>query len=339
MSINVRVSNLCDIDWNKKAAICEYTILQQTAGWGRFVSLYYGGTSYPLIAYDSDGGILALLMMCRIGRYPEIYNKRPLINIVKKAVNFFNPCISWIEGPVFCSIGREKEVLTKMLEFTDNFARDNGVRYIKNVSLPIMLNSNSELEDVFTERGYKRHSWATYIVDLRKPLEDIWNSFNVKVRGKLHKAEYMGVSFKECLISDLNAYYLCHVAHAKHKRIVASPRNKFEIMWRVFSSFGGYKIFSAVYQGKDLAFIPLQCFNKRVQTLRNVQSKDVFDKKVPAGDFLIWECIKWAKNNGYWYFDLAGVSPDPAGREIGIRLFKEKWGGQYLEYEVFSKKI
>ena len=49
--------------------------------------------------------------------------------------------------------------------------------------------------------------------------------------------------------------------------------------------------------------------------------------------------MRYVRDKGCTLFDLAGVAPEPANqKEAGIRRFKEKWGGKYVEYSRFEKR-
>jgi lipid II:glycine glycyltransferase (peptidoglycan interpeptide bridge formation enzyme) len=63
-------------------------------------------------------------------------------------------------------------------------------------------------------------------------------------------------------------------------------------------------------------------------------------EKIPAQDLLHWELMLRSRQLGCRAFDLAGISPDPATpKEVGIRRFKEKWGGEYVEYYTFERNV
>lgn len=65
-----------------------------------------------------------------------------------------------------------------------------------------------------------------------------------------------------------------------------------------------------------------------------------YELKLPAQDLLHWEMMLEAKRLGAHTFDLAGVAPLPRNsKEEGIRRFKEKWGGRYVEYYTYRKGL
>jgi hypothetical protein len=326
--------------WDENLSGQPYSTLQQTVSYGSFVERYYRARPCRIVAEDEGARRIASLAFHRIGLYPERYNS-PVKNALKDMINRFNCAASWREGPIFYSEENQPEILTEMLEAAENIARRTGAKKIYDVTLPLMIDSRQALEDVFVKRGYERAVWATYMIDLSKPIEAIWDSLKAKVaRTPVRKAESLDLEFKECHRGDIDDYYRCELEHGRMKKLEVPPKKRFFDMWDLLSPIGGYRIFSVARDDGALGYMPLRCFNKTVHIVKPVQSKEAYDGKIPAGDLLMWECIKWAKTSGFRYFDLAGVSPSPKTKEEeGIKFFKEKWGGDYYEYGVFSKKL
>jgi hypothetical protein len=327
-------------DWNVLLAQNVNATVQQTTYWGDFLNRFYGSRVFPVMVANAKNEKVAVLLMYTIGLHPEIYYKKPFFNLIKRMVNYFQPTISWRDGPVF--FGDENPaVLDVMLDFVEGFARRNNIRLINQVNLPIVSTPNEALEAVFMKRGYAKRLAATNMVDLTRTEEEIWAAFKGKVtRTPIRKAQSMGLVFRECTRDDIDAYFACEVEHGKYRQIAVPPKRRFEIMWDTLRPFECYGLFGA-YAGKEaLAFMPLRLFNKTAHIVKPVQFRRVFEERIPAGDFLMWECIRWAKSRGCVYFDLAGVAVNPLDeKEAGIRAFKEKWGGNHYEYSVFSKKI
>ena len=329
------------LGWDAGNLQKEYYTLQQTVNWAQFLSRYYDAKPYFIYVKDASSKIVAALFFYKIGRYPEIYHKKPCVNFIKSAVNYFDKCLSWTDGPIFFSDNDREDIVLEILGFIENIAIKERIKTVHDVTFPVMLNDRSSLEEVFFKKGYTKKTWATYILNLRNNEKNIWGSFKGKIaRTPVRKAKSMKVQFKECNKDDIPVYFLCELEHGRLKRLAVQPKMRFDILWETLSPIGGYKIFAAMHKGRPIAFMPLRCFNKTVHIVKPVQSNTAFDNKIPAGDFLIWECIKWAKEHGFWYFDFSGVSPSPKTKEEkGIRFFKKKWGGDYYEYGVFSKRL
>jgi len=56
----------------------------------------------------------------------------------------------------------------------------------------------------------------------------------------------------------------------------------------------------------------------------NASLKDY--QKFQPNNLLYWECMLWAKRNGYSQFDFGGWQVNAKGHLEGINKFKEKWG-------------
>jgi lipid II:glycine glycyltransferase (peptidoglycan interpeptide bridge formation enzyme) len=57
--------------------------------------------------------------------------------------------------------------------------------------------------------------------------------------------------------------------------------------------------------------------------------------RMHPNDLVIWEILKWGKENGYRIFDFGGAGrPD---REYGVREYKKKFGGATLNLGRYQK--
>lgn len=89
-----------------------------------------------------------------------------------------------------------------------------------------------------------------------------------------------------------------------------------------------------------MAVLGMLIFNGVAREIASAIIPEAYKQKIPAQDLLHWELLLEAKRLKCHTFDLAGVSPNPVSpKEKGIRRFKEKWGGQYIEYYTYKKNI
>ncbi|MFW9879067.1 MAG: lipid II:glycine glycyltransferase FemX [Candidatus Thorarchaeota archaeon] len=52
-------------------------------------------------------------------------------------------------------------------------------------------------------------------------------------------------------------------------------------------------------------------------------------------DFLVWHVLSWGRENGFQLFDFGGAGP--ANVEFPVRTFKERFGGQLINYGRYTK--
>ena len=89
-----------------------------------------------------------------------------------------------------------------------------------------------------------------------------------------------------------------------------------------------------------LACLGMYIFNGVATEFASSISALAYEKKIPVQDILHWEMMLEAKRMGCHTFDMAGVNPSPqTPKEKGIRQFKEKWGGRYVEYNIYHKDM
>ena len=92
--------------------------------------------------------------------------------------------------------------------------------------------------------------------------------------------------------------------------------------------------------GSTLATLGMYIFNGVATEIMSTLAPEALKLKVPAQDILHWEMMLEAKHLGCLTFDLAGINTNPqTPKEIGIRRFKEKWGGEYVEYYTYKKEM
>ena len=113
-----------------------------------------------------------------------------------------------------------------------------------------------------------------------------------------------------------------------------------ERMWREDRD-GYYHYYVAEStEGETLATLGMYVFNGVATEVASALSPKAFEHKIPAQDLLHWEMLLEAKRAGCHTFDLAGVDPSVTDHKAaGIRRFKEKWGGRYVEYSRYELEM
>ncbi len=85
-------------------------------------------------------------------------------------------------------------------------------------------------------------------------------------------------------------------------------------------------------------------YNINIPRLLKIASSEKYLNLQP-NNLLCWDCILWAKNNGYKEFDLGGWQINARGHLKGINKFKEKWGSivyhktEYPFFRAIGRKI
>lgn len=188
--------------------------------------------------------------------------------------------------------------------------------------------------------SFAKIEWATFVVRLGGAIKDIEQRFKNSARKALRKAAEQGLCVER--IYDLNGlrrYHAFLVQTTREAGMWVPPFTEMEAMWKGLRKPPGVlEIFAAKEGPEIVGGISVWGYNGIVSEFGSIRSRYGAEKNLYIGDILKWEVIKWANSQGFRYYDLEGVSPDPENqKESSIRQFKEKWGGEFKRCDLFKK--
>ena len=201
--------------------------------------------------------------------------------------------------------------------------------------------------------GFNIKESGTFILDLNKTREELWQKMDYSLRKQIKKGERLDLVVKRVEnIQELKNYYDLLKSSRKRVGFRTLPFSIFKKQWgclyREIASC--YEVFACYNQsGELLAGLGLIINPDSGQCMEVAVARAEKAAKLPAGDFLKWNMIKWIKNQGLKYFDLAGVNskirtsgvretPDVQTlKEINIYRYKAKWGGDFYPVYHYEK--
>jgi len=183
---------------------------------------------------------------------------------------------------------------------------------------------------------------ATRMLDLRFSEQDLLKQMKQKTRYNIRLAERKEVEVKEVGVDGLDDFLRLIGMTAERQNIKMHSKEYYRKMVRVLLSPSvlpqkdrcEVRIFFAKYYDEILAVNLVLTYGNTVTYLHGGTS-DKF-RNIMAPHLLQWHIIKWAKKNGFSWYDFWGVAP--AGSEqkrhplAGVSRFKEGFGGQIVEY-------
>jgi len=181
----------------------------------------------------------------------------------------------------------------------------------------------SEFADADKIEPQRPSSVETIVIDISRPLEAIRADFSETTRRWIKRATDM--TFRELGFND-RAISLDVLEEVEDFKDIRMAKHLFQIR----SAFldGLRKIYVVEDKNKNpLATALVTCFRTKefVYTLGGVTLKG---RDTHAGDYLLWELMKDAKDLGYETFDLGGIYADWASDEKKkVNKFKKRWGG------------
>jgi peptidoglycan biosynthesis/recognition FemAB-like protein len=315
--------------------------LCQSAYWGRVISRVDEAKPIFLEATHDDDLAGQLLL----------FHKRPFNREIRKPLSKAAALrrgaaatLEWMDGPVVHRREHARSVLDALLTWVDEYAKTHSIATIRAAGCAPLSQTGGtrEMKAAFIDHGYRSSTWATLLVDLNLDEESLWRALNDSARKGVRRCRREGVVVRRITdVTDLcenfvGPYVAFEAAHGRP----ANPVHVARIMWEEDAE-KYYAYFVAEDRDRQiLATLGMYLFNGMATEIASALSPAAYQTKVPAQDILHWEMIRYAKAHGCHTFNLAGVAPQPAdAKEAGIRRFKEKWGGRYVEYNRHEKSL
>lgn len=188
----------------------------------------------------------------------------------------------------------------------------------------------------FKWNGYSVEPHYTYVIDLEKSLDGIWNDFKSECRKQIKNSDNLFSSLQETY--DVNTFYDIFKARYNQQRLnfpLISP----EYAKAIITKFS-----------KNIKLYFLYCGDDIINIRINYKYKDRFmfwmggvkpRKNMHSNEYLTWKFIKKAKIEGYKKFELSGAgvkrlcefkSKFNPSVEISFNLYKKDAFGKLAEW-------
>ena len=99
-----------------------------------------------------------------------------------------------------------------------------------------------------------------------------------------------------------------------------------------------FETFVATVDDEMVASLGVWGYNGYISELGSFQSNKNVNEHLFGTDAVKWEVIRWGSQQGFREFDLTGTVENATPKELAIRQFKEKWGGDVRPYLVVWRK-
>ncbi len=191
----------------------------------------------------------------------------------------------------------------------------------------------SSLEIFLKKFGFKRIGHYNIMLDLNKEINDLWGQMHKERRRNVNHALKMGLVFKEVTAND----EVLHISNLiqktyNRKRVPFSSQD-------MFAPLSGFmkqhvRFFAAYFGDKMIAGQVRLCYGDMVYAW--YAGSDESCLKLRPNDFLMWNVICWAHDNGFGVLDFGGGG-EP-GVPYGVRDYKLKYGCELHEFGRFLLK-
>jgi lipid II:glycine glycyltransferase (peptidoglycan interpeptide bridge formation enzyme) len=183
---------------------------------------------------------------------------------------------------------------------------------------------------------------ATIVLDLSKSLDDLLYAMSRTKRRCVRHALASQLSCRQGGCGDVAQFRQLMVQLCQRRNTAPTPPQPdfFENLWRDFADSGWLKLFVIEHKGVPTSALVTFAFGRWVRAWKIGWSGE-FNKDSPD-ELVFWETIRWAKENGYDWYDFVwvdrevairyrnGERPSPRWQPDGMSFAKLGWGGEAL---------
>lgn len=313
----------------------------QSSAWARIQTGYNNRRVLYLSGSDETQSESHFYVQCFVSTLSRGSGMR---NVLQKYHILAGSTLEILEGPIIQSDdpGVQEKLFTRYLDAVEATCQRQKIDSVKspgfNHTNP--LRDSEAFKNILTEKGYKVSRWGTYLLDLTPDLDKIFARLDHHVRARIRKADESQVTvsevqteeeFRECFVSKFNSLQLIN---GRPER----PDTSFLGFWQERDATCYHPLIAKAADGEIVGVLGSYRCNGVSIEITSALHPRCYTEKLPAQDLLHWHQIKLAKEDNSNYFDFAGVNPNPTNpKEAGIKNFKSKWGGQYVEFLRYEK--
>ncbi len=173
----------------------------------------------------------------------------------------------------------------------------------------------------------------TFMLDLTKSEDELLKAMHPKTRYNIKVAQKHGVVVKEDNSGKAFKTYLKLSSETTHRQGFFAHNERYhQTMWDTLSKNNIAHLWSATYQKETLASWIIFTWKDILYYPYGTSSRG--HKEVMAPYLLLWEIVKWGKQNGYKKFDLWGAlgpNADEHDPWYGFHRFKEGFSPKLVE--------
>lgn len=329
MTFRVEITNEIDeTDWNKQLCKSSSATASQTASFHKPSQISYDAKLVFIKVINNSGEIVGQLSGIMTLKEHRIVTNTFLSSIINK-LNL-GSSFTWKQGPVIHDDENHKVISSEIFSAIEKYCLKNKIQSIKGTTPPL---DDHLFKNNLSKLSYDVKNWKTYMIDLKQNPDSFLKSLNKKIRYDIRKGETNDLEFKIAeTLEDFKEFGMLKLRNEKSAdQIMELGKKAIESTWEYVIKRGYRKLFLVKHKGKLIGGINALNFNKNLGQTTVINSDETH---LSGGPFLTWNVIKWGMKNGYSFFDLGGVNPNPESqKEKGIDFYKQKWNG--IEHETF----
>jgi len=325
-NVDIQIADKVDSNiWNESIKGSPYGTIYQTTYYADYAKTILGWKPIYITAkVEKEIGQLLLFLA---PRFERIFHERKLAHNLCNVFSRIRPVAHWFFGPV--TSGNAILYLSLLKTATNFIKKRMGVVA---EALPHPLDDK---EPLFIKANFTPEKRGAFIIDLKQNIPTLWGSLEKKsARKNIERAIERGVTITTAeTYKDIEGYHRVLTETRVRDGLKSSSLMDIYTFWKMLRNEKSMECFVAKYEGRVMAGLFVSTFNGYLNEWGAAVSTDAIKDRLYASELLRWHVIKWGHEQGFRYYDMTGVNPNPTSdKESGIFRFKQKFGGKLILY-------
>jgi peptidoglycan pentaglycine glycine transferase (the first glycine) len=311
--------------WNDTIRHLPYAHILQTSQWAEFKQRSTGWTPDQIYLRDQTNKIVgaALVLTRRIGPLAVMYvPKGPMLDYADQYL--VNQMLDQLE-----SLARKRRAI--WLKIDPDVVAATGIPGEPDHQDSL---SGQQVLGILHKRGWRYSADQvqfrnTIVVDLTRSEDELLAAMGQGKRRKVRYGPKHGVTVRAGTIDDLPLLYKLYVETGKRDGFITRPYEYYADEWGLMIRSGLAHVLIAEANGQAVAHVILFHFGEKCWYFYGASVSDNEMRKLMPTDLLQWEAMRWAKSQGYRYYDMWGAPNEFIETDSmwGVFQFKRDFGG------------
>lgn len=208
------------------------------------------------------------------------------------------PCLGFLMSEIYDTVkqSRKESYLDNAIEEVSDELKKLSPSYVSIATVHRFTDIRP-----FKWKGYDIGITYTYMIDLDRPIDQIWKSFDDTCKKKLKNCDKYSLTMKE--VSDAKQFYDI-MARRYIEQGLRFPVKSSEYLQELMAAYPDNLKMYFLYNGDQIVGNELICMYK--DTLTIWLGESTIQKDIPATYYMRWELIKKAKAEGFKHLEIEG---------------------------------
>lgn len=227
-------------------------------------------------------------------------------------------------GPLF--INDEKDLLAakSLIESYNKIAGKKALyTQVRNI------NETNMISNIFEDIGFKYYEHLNFLIDLNRPVEQIWKDLQKPRRKGINRAKENGLKLVEVQKkSDLNRFYELLKETYMNVKV---PLADISLFKSAFDNLVPKNMATFYFAQYDDSYIGARVVLNYKKTVFDwYAGASIKHLSLYVNEFMVWNILEESSKKGFHLFDFGGAGSPY--EEYGVREFKRRFGGKMVNY-------